>query len=166
MKNEADLPGTALPSGAADTTEHLAHSSDKNEATVAKFRRAVEDADVDTAVGLMTPDVRLYSPLKANTIGRREVDGGFVRWVRNAFPADFRFTGTLRGTAEDHDGRALDSYVLPFRAGEDYSGVLMLQLDQDGLISTLTVHSTLRALVAAVGGFLNGMVDTQLASTT
>lgn len=132
--------------------------------TVERWRVAVESGDVDAAVAVMATDVRLYSPLKTRPIERREVEGGFLAMVRSVFPPDFRFTGHLSGTAQTRDGHPTDTHALPFRVGREHSGVVMLELDRDGLISTVAVHSTMHSLLASVGGILDSVVAAQLKS--
>ncbi|WP_084655297.1 nuclear transport factor 2 family protein [Nocardia altamirensis] len=157
LATTATITGCETPDSEANSLATRLENAMYTE-TVEKWRAALVAGDIDTVVSYLSPDVHLYSPLKATVIGRQEVDHGFVATIRSAFPPDLRFTGHLSGTAEDRDGNPKETHVLPFRSGPDYGGVLTLQFDNQGRIDAVAVYSTLRALTAAIGPILDQAV--------
>jgi hypothetical protein len=110
-------------------------------ATAARFRAAVESADLDAAAELFASDIVFHSPITFHPFVGREVVRRLLGEVAGVF-ADFRYTDELPG-AEEH--------ALIFRASVDareVEGIDLLRFDADGLIADFTVM--LRPLSALV----------------
>lgn len=121
--------------------------------TADRFRRAIEQRDLDAATRLLAPDIRLYSPVKFTPFAGAAEVGALLRVLLRTFE-DFRYTGRLHGAAERADGRRADSHILVFRAtvaGRQIHGVDLLQLDDQGAISELTVMVRPLSAVTALG---------------
>lgn len=125
--------------------------------TIDRFRDAVERRDTAALEPLFAAEPRFFSPVKFRPFeGRDLVLGVFDVLFRRVFE-EFRYAGTLEGTAETAAGGDADSHVLIFRAtvgGKEVHGIDLVQLDADGLISEFTVMvrplSAVNALSEAV----------------
>ena len=110
--------------------------------TADRFRLAVEAGDHDTIRALFAKDVRLFGPVVPEPVhGIR--DAGAVLWAALSRFDDIRYRGQLGGRIGNGDGGAgVETHMLCFRAelnGRQIDGIDVLELDDDGLISTLTV---------------------------
>jgi hypothetical protein len=130
--------------------------------TADRFRAAVGGRDLAALSGLLTDDIRLYSPVKFTPFeGRRMVVGLFGVLMRTL--EDFRYIGHLDGVAETStDGTEAPSVILLFRAtvnGRRIHGIDLLQLDETGLIKEFTVMVRPQSAVHALGeAVLTGLV--------
>jgi hypothetical protein len=122
--------------------------------TVARFRAAVEQRDVEALEPLFAPEPRFYSPVKFRPFeGRATVLGVFGVLMRRVFE-DFRYVGELDGSAETAAGAPTDAHLLVFRAvvgGKHIHGIDLIQLDADGLIEEFTVMVRPLSAVVALG---------------
>jgi hypothetical protein len=110
-------------------------------ATAARFRAAVENADLDAAGELLASDIVFHSPITFHPFRGREVVRRLLGEVAEVF-ADFRYTDELAG-----DG----CHALIFAASvgdREIEGIDLLRFDADGLIADFTVM--LRPLSALV----------------
>lgn len=115
----------------------------------ARFRAAVEGADIDGALACLADDVVFHSPAVHRPYKGRESVGGLLRCVFDTFE-DFRYTDEFH--AED------GSAVLVFRArvqDRDLEGIDLLRFTDDGQIADFTVMvrpaSGLMALLQEMG---------------
>lgn len=122
--------------------------------TIDRFRTAVEQRDLDALGPLFAPEPQLFSPVKFSPFeGRAMVLGVFGVLLRRVFD-DFRYVGTLDGTAETAAGASTDSHVLIFRAvinDKQIHGIDLIQLDDHGLISEFTVMVRPLSAVTTLG---------------
>ncbi|MBB6171697.1 hypothetical protein HNR23_001757 [Nocardiopsis mwathae] len=123
-------------------------------ATADRFRAAVDSRDILSLEGLLTEDIRLYSPVKfAPFEGKPMVLGLFGVLLRTF--EDFRYVGHFDGSAETStDGTAAPSAGLLFRAtanGKQIHGIDLLHLDHDGRIKEFTVMVRPQSAVQALG---------------
>jgi SnoaL-like protein len=101
-------------------------------ATAARFRAAVESADLDAAGELLASDIVFHSPITFHPFVGREVVRRLLGEVAEVF-VDFRYTDELAGVKE---------HALIFRAsvgGRELEGIDLLRFDADGLIADFTV---------------------------
>ncbi|MEU9118363.1 nuclear transport factor 2 family protein [Streptomyces sp. NPDC048506] len=132
--------------------------------TVERFKAAVEARELDAVEGLLTEDVRLYSPVKFTPFEGQPMVLGLFGVLLRTFE-DFRYVGELAGSAETAagaDGGRADSAVLIFRAtvnGKQIHGIDLLQFDEAGLIKEFTVMVRPQSAVQALGeAVLSGLV--------
>lgn len=126
-------------------------------ATATRFRNAVDRRDIDVLETLFTPDVCLFSPVKFTPFeGRAQVIAVLGVLMRHVFD-EFAYVGELDGHVAPSAGDAVESHVLVFRAvadGLQVHGIDLLHLDEDGLITEITVMvrplSAVTALSTAV----------------
>jgi hypothetical protein len=100
--------------------------------TGARFRAAVEGADLDAAGELLAPGIVFHSPVTFHPFTGRETVKRLLGEVIQVFE-DFRYTDELA---------AGDMHVLIFRArvGErELEGLDLLRVGTDGLIADFTV---------------------------
>jgi hypothetical protein len=110
--------------------------------TADRFRRAVEAGDHDTIRGLFAKDVKLFGPVVPEPVcGVR--NAGAVLWAALSRFDGIGYVGQLGGRVQQGDGGAgVGTHMLRFRAevsGKQIEGIDVIELDDDGLISTLTV---------------------------
>ena len=123
--------------------------------TIDRFRTAIEQRDFEALAQLFAAEPRFFSPVAFTPFeGRGVVLGVFDVLLRRVFD-DFRYVGSLDGGVETADGSATsDSHVLIFRAmigDKQIHGMDLLQLDDEGLISELTVMVRPLSAVTALG---------------
>jgi hypothetical protein len=110
--------------------------------TADRFRRAVEAGDHDTIRGLFAEDVTLFGPVVPEPV-RGIRDAGAVLWAALSRFDDIRYLGQFGGRIGRGDGAAgVETHMLRFRAelnGNEIDGIDVLELDEKGLICTLTV---------------------------
>jgi hypothetical protein len=109
--------------------------------TVARFRQAVERADLAAATELLAPEIAFHSPVTFHPFIGRETVSRLLGEVIQVF-ADFRYTDELSA-----DG----CHALIFAASvgdREIEGIDILRLDADGLIADFSVM--LRPLSALV----------------
>ncbi|MGW1375707.1 nuclear transport factor 2 family protein [Streptomyces sp. NPDC002446] len=133
-------------------------------ATAERFRAAVEARELAAVEGLLTEDIRFYSPVKFTPFEGRPMVLGLFGVLLRTFE-DFRYVGELAGGAETAAGAAggsADSAVLIFRAtvhGKQIHGIDLLQFDEAGLIKEFTVMVRPQSAVHALGeAVLSGLV--------
>lgn len=104
-----------------------------------KLRSAVEGQDLGAVTALFAEDIRFFSPIKFRPFEGAAVVGALFKVLLRTFE-DFRYVGEFTGTIdEDGDG---ESHILVFRArvgDKQIHGIDLVQLDDNGLISTFTV---------------------------
>lgn len=109
---------------------------------VAQFRAAVESGDLTSGLDLFAPDIRLYSPVKFRPFEGIAAVGALFKVLERTFE-DFHYVGDYAGRdREGPDGAEVDSHILHFRTvvnGKQVDGIDLIQLNDDGLISTFTV---------------------------
>lgn len=135
----------------------------------ARFRKAVEDRDLEAAASVLAPDIKLFSPVKFTPFEGVEMVRGLLGVLFRTFE-DFRYVGSLEGEAEiGRDGETADSHILIFRtkvAGKEIHGIDLLQLDDEGLIKEFTVMvRPLSAVLALRDAVFAGLVADGLAPT-
>jgi hypothetical protein len=124
--------------------------------TADRFRRAVEARDHETIRGLFARGVRVFGPVVAEPVhGVR--DAGAVVWAALSRFDEIRYVGQFGGRIGNGEGGAgVETHMLRFRAqveGRQIEGIDVIELDDDGLIATLTV--LFRPLESLVGtGFV------------
>lgn len=99
----------------------------------ARFRAAVEAADMDAAFACLADDVVFHSPAVHRPYEGKESVSGLLRCVFDTFE-DFRYTDELHA----EDGTA----ILVFRArveDRDVEGIDLLRFADDGRIADFTV---------------------------
>lgn len=133
-----------------------------NVSTIARFRTAVDERDIDGVAPLLAEDVRFFSPVKFRPFqGRPMVLAVFGVLLSRVFE-EFRYVGDLGGTVETDAGDPVDSHVLVFRAkvaGKQVHGIDLVQLDDHGLIREFTVMVRPRSAVTALSdAVLAGLV--------
>lgn len=110
--------------------------------TVHRFRAAVESGDFAAGVALFAPDIRFYSPVKFQPFEGIEVVGALFKVLERTFE-DFRYVGQLAGRGQEGpDGAEVETHMLHFRTvvnGKQVEGMDLIQLNDEGLISTFTV---------------------------
>ncbi len=113
-----------------------------------RFRAGVEAGDVEAALGALSEDVVLHSPVTFRGFEGRDVVGHVLRTVFAVFE-DFRYTDHLREGATS---------ILVFRAsvsGREVDGIDLVRENADGMIVDLTVMvrplSGLTALAEEMG---------------
>jgi SnoaL-like domain len=101
-------------------------------ATAARFRAAVESADLDAASELLAPEIVFHSPVTFHPFTGRETVTRLLGEVLRVFE-NFRYTGEL--AAGDAHGLIFSATV-----GErEIEGLDLLRVDEDGLIADFTV---------------------------
>ena len=110
--------------------------------TADRFRLAIEAGDHDAIRGLLARDVQVFGPVvPAPVQGIRAA--GAALWAALSRFDYIRYVGMLSGRVQEGDGGAgVETHVLRFRAavgGNPIEGIDIIELDDDGLISTLTV---------------------------
>lgn len=113
------------------------------------FRAAAEAHDIDALVATLAPGVVLHSPVTFRPYVGREMVGGILRLVSQAFDG-------WRCTDELHGPGGIVAFVFRTRVGRrEIEGLDLLRLDADGLVADLTVMirplSGLAALAQAIG---------------
>jgi hypothetical protein len=106
-----------------------------------RFRTAVQARDLDGAVAVLAPDVRMYSPIAFRPFEGREVVREVLGQVLEVF-VDFAYVDELSG---EH------THALIFTAmvdGRQVEGLDHLRVGPDGLVSDFTVM--VRPLSAAI----------------
>ncbi|SCK44245.1 SnoaL-like domain-containing protein [Streptomyces sp. WMMB 714] len=132
-----------------------------------RFRTAVDNRDLAALEGLLTEDVRLYSPVTFEPFAGRHAVLGLFGVLLRTFE-DFRYIGELDGAAETaSDAVETPSAALVFRStvnGRQIHGVDLLHLDQDERIREITVMVRPQSAVQTLGeAVLAGLVaDGQL----
>ncbi|ROO52002.1 SnoaL-like protein [Micromonospora sp. Llam0] len=121
--------------------------------TVARFRRAMQDADFDALDGLFAEDVRFNSPRAAKPVqGVRAIS--MVLWSAMSNFKLLRYVGHVGPSAGGADRRAAETHVLLFDAvgvrGAKLNGVDIIELDRAGRICALTVMLRPLDSIAAV----------------
>lgn len=113
-----------------------------------RFKAGVEAADVEAALGALSEDVVLHSPVTFRAFEGRDVVGHVLRTVFAMFE-DFRYTDHLREGVTS---------ILVFKAsvnGRDVDGIDLVRENADGMIADLTVMvrplSGLTALAEEMG---------------
>ncbi|MQA63937.1 MAG: nuclear transport factor 2 family protein [Actinophytocola sp.] len=110
--------------------------------TTDSFRNAIESGDFAGAVELFADDVRFFSPVKFTPFEGKPVVGALFKVLARTFE-DFRYVGQLAGRGEEGPGGPeVDTHMLHFRTvvnGKQVEGMDLIQLNDDGLISTFTV---------------------------
>ena len=121
---------------------------------VTAFERAVEARDLDALVGALAPDVTFRSPVVYCPYEGREVVSKIIEAVIQVFD-EFEYVQRFEA-----DGTA----ALIFKASvgdRELDGLDLLRLDEDGLVSELTVMvrpmSGVHALAAAMAEQLERM---------
>ena len=107
----------------------------------ARFRRAVEQWDIDAIGALLAPEIVFHSPVTFHPFIGRETVTALLGIVAETFK-DFRYTDELHS-----DG----AHALIFRAAvgdREIEGIDLLRFDEQGLIADFTV--LLRPLSALV----------------
>jgi len=122
--------------------------------SVTAFERAVEARDLDAVVAALAPDVVFRSPVVYRPYEGREVVAKIIEAVIQVFD-DFEYVQRLEADGAE---------ALIFRASvgdRELDGLDLLQLDEEGLVSELTVMvrpmSGVQALAAAMGEQLERM---------
>jgi len=115
----------------------------------ARFRAAVEAADIDAALACLAEDVVFHSPAVHRPYRGSASVSGLLRCVFDTLE-DFRYTDEL----EAADGSA--AMIFRARVGDrDVEGLDLLRFDDDGQIADFTVMvrpaSGLMALLEAMG---------------
>lgn len=122
--------------------------------TVRKFRVAVESGDLDAAFALFADDIRLFSPVKYKPFEGIDAVRALFHALQRTF-RDFRYVGEYSGRDGSYaDESVVDSHVLHFRtvvAGKQIDGIDLLQTDDSGRITTITVMIRPLSSVIAVG---------------
>jgi SnoaL-like domain len=122
--------------------------------TAERFRTAVERGDLAALEELFHEDIRFHSPVTFTPFEGRPMVMGLFGVLLRTFE-DFRYLGTLHGTAEfGGDGGEAPSAVLVFRAtagGRNIHGIDLLQFDEAGLIKEFTVMVRPQSAVHALG---------------
>jgi hypothetical protein len=121
---------------------------------VTKFERAVESRDRDAMAAALAPDVTFRSPVVFGPYEGRDAAMVLLGAVVEVFE-DFRYVQRLEG-----DGAV--ALIFKARAGDrELDGLDLLQLDEDGLVTELTVMvrpmSGVNALAAAMRDQLERM---------
>jgi len=101
-------------------------------ATAARFRAAIESADIDAAGELLAPDIVFHSPITFHPFTGRDTVTRLLREVALLF-GDFRYTDELAGG---------EVHALIFRAAvgdREVEGLDLLRVGSDGLIAEFTV---------------------------
>ena len=116
-------------------------------AAATSFERAVEARDVDALVGALAPDVVFRSPVVFRPYEGRELVAKVLEAVTRVFE-DFEYVQRF----EENGTTAL---IFTARVGDrELDGLDLLRLDDEGLVSELTVMvrpmSGLNALAAAM----------------
>src|SRR3954447_13857563 len=118
------------------------------------FREAIEQRDIEAAIGMLAPDVTFNSPVAHKPFEGKDATSGVLRAVFQTFE-DFEYTDEL----EDGDTHAL---VFRARVGEkQLQGLDLLRMNADGQIEDFTVMvrpaSGLMALGEAMGPKVAGL---------
>jgi hypothetical protein len=120
-----------------------------------KFRAAVESGDFRAAFPLFAEDIQFFSPVKFKPIVGIDAVTALFRVLERTFK-NFRYSGQLAGRDQAGDGGPdAETHLLHFRAevdGRRVEGVDILQLNDQGLISTFTVMVRPLSAVLALGG--------------
>lgn len=127
-----------------------------------QFRQAVESGDFTAGVDLFSPDIRFYSPVKFQPFEGIDSVRALFHVLQRTFE-DFRYVGQLSGRGEEGDGgKEVDTHMLHFRTvveGKKVEGIDLIQLGEDGLISTFTVMiRPMSSLVAVSEAIHRGLV--------
>jgi hypothetical protein len=94
---------------------------------------AAEAGDAAALTSCLAPDVVLHSPVAYQPYVGRETVGGILRLVVEAFDG-------WRCVEELHGVEGLEGFVFATRVGgRELQGLDLLRLDEDGLVSDLTV---------------------------
>ncbi|MEU5654540.1 nuclear transport factor 2 family protein [Streptomyces sp. NPDC047737] len=131
------------------------------------FRAAVDNRDLAALDGLLTDDIRLFSPVKFTPFEGKPMVMGLLGVLLRTFE-DFRYIGDHTGSAQTSgDGGTAPSAVLVFRAeagGKEIHGIDLLHFDDAGLIKEITVMVRPQSAVHALGeAVLAGLVADGLA---
>lgn len=128
-----------------------------------KFRAAVESGDFSAGVDLFAPDIRFFSPVKFQPFEGIEVVRALFKVLERTFE-DFRYVGQLSGRGEEGpDGAEVETHMLHFRTvvnGKRVEGMDLLQVNEDGRISTFTVMiRPISALMTVSEAIFKGLVE-------
>jgi hypothetical protein len=120
----------------------------------AAFERAVEARDLDALVATLAPGVVFRSPVVYRPYEGREVTSKILEAVMNVFD-EFAYVQRL-------DAEGAEALIFRARVGDrELDGLDLLRLDEDGLVTELTVMvrpmSGVNALAAAMGEQLQRM---------
>jgi hypothetical protein len=113
--------------------------------TAARFGRAIEARDHDTIRALMAEDVRFFGPYRAKPDPVKGVKGvGAVLWTWTCRFKETHYVGQFGGLVQEHSSEAMvETHLLLFRAemadGKRIEGIDLIEVNDDGLISKLTV---------------------------
>jgi SnoaL-like domain len=100
--------------------------------TSARFREAIESADLDAVAELLAPDVVFHSPVTFHPFIGRDAVRRLIGEVAQVF-ADFRYTDEI--AAEGVHG-----FIFRAAVGDrEIEGIDLLRIDEAGLIADFTV---------------------------
>jgi hypothetical protein len=100
-----------------------------------QFRTAVENADIEAALGALSPSVVFHSPAVFKPYSGKETVSALLRIVFETFE-DFRYTDQLSGDADT----PVHALIFRARVGDrDLEGMDLVRIGADGLIDDFTV---------------------------
>jgi len=124
-----------------------------NVSTVARFRTAVDERDLDAVAPLLAEDVRFFSPVKFRPFEGRPMAVAVFGVLLTRVFEEFRYVGDLGGMVETSAGDPAESHILVFRAqvaGKQVHGIDLIQLDGQGRIGEFTVMVRPQSAVTAL----------------
>jgi hypothetical protein len=99
------------------------------------FRTAVENADIEAALGALSPSVVFHSPAVFKPYSGKETVSALLRIVFETFE-DFRYTDQLSGD----DDAPVHALIFRARVGDrELEGIDLVRIGADGLIDDFTV---------------------------